>query len=323
MPLGLVSHTINIIAGPTAVGKTALALDWAEANGAEIVNADAMLFYRGMDIGTAKPSRDEMARVPHHLIDIQPVREAYSIKEYVAAARAVVLDIFNRNKAVLVVGGSGFYLRCFYAPVVDGIEPDPQVRATVEQLEAIDGLPGLLKRLDSMNPKGTGKLHRENPRRVARALERCLISGKSLLELEESFAALPGPFDDFEKRSVLLLRPNDDLHPRVMARTTEMLRLGLVDEVRSLRNDGLEENSPAANSIGYRETLAWLDHNDGVREDSHPLDGPLSEEDLSEAIQLSTRRLIAKQRKWFRNQFEPDLVINGDPSLETLPFIAG
>lgn len=306
MPLRLVSHIINILAGPTAVGKTAIALDWAEAHGAEIVNADALLFYRGMDIGTAKPSREEMARVPHHLIDIRPVREAYSIKDYVTAAQTVVADLAQRGKKILVVGGSGFYLRCFYAPVVDGIEPDPAIRAQVEQLEAEAGLVGLLEQLDALNPDGTGELHRENPRRVARALERCLISGKTLRELEADFAAHPGPFDAFAKRSVLLLRDNTELHPRVEQRTQAMLDAGLIDEVQRLRADGLEENSPAANSIGYRETLAWLDAG------SHDRDA------LAEAINLSTRRLIAKQRKWFRNQFAPDLIIEGDATAEAL-----
>lgn len=308
MHLQPVSHIINILAGPTAVGKTALALAWGEANGAEIVNADALLFYRGMDIGTAKPSHEEMARAPHHLIDIQPVREAYSIKDYVAAAQAVVADIFARGRKVLVVGGSGFYLRSYYAPVVDGIEPDPAIRAEVEQLEAAEGLPGLLARLDALNPGGTGKLHRENPRRVARALERCLISGKTLSELEADFAALPGPFDAFEKRSVLLLRDNEELHPRVELRTKAMLADGLVDEVKRLRAEGMEENSPAANSIGYRETLAWLDAG------STDLDA------LAGEISLSTRRLIAKQRKWFRNQFTPDQVVDGSARAADLVF---
>lgn len=303
MPLNSVSHTINILAGPTAVGKTALALDWAEAHGAEIVNADALLFYRGMDIGTAKPSQEEMARVPHHLIDIRPVREAYSIKDYVEAAQTVVADIFARGQKVLVVGGSGFYLKSYFAPVVDEIEPDPAVRAEVQRLEAETGLPGLLSRLDELNPEGTGALDRDNPRRVSRALERCLISGKTLAELEADFAALPGPFDQYAKRSVLLLRDNAELHPRVDARTKAMLEVGLVDEVRRLRKEGLEENPPAANSIGYRETLAWLDSG------SADLDG------LAETISLSTRRLIAKQRKWFRTQFEPDQLIEGEADM--------
>lgn len=152
MPIRPVSQTINILAGPTAVGKTALALDWAAAHGAEIVNADALLFYRGMDIGTAKPSTAELSRVPHHLIDIRPVCAAYSIKDYVVAAQTVVSDIFARGKRVLVVGGSGFYLRSFFAPVVDEIEPDPAIRAEVQQWEAAAGLPGLLARLDALNP---------------------------------------------------------------------------------------------------------------------------------------------------------------------------
>lgn len=300
MPLGSVSHTINILAGPTAVGKTALAIEWATAHGAEIVNADALLFYRGMDIGTAKPTAAERARVPHHLIDIRPVREAYSIMDYVESAQAVVADIVARGKKVLVVGGSGFYLKSYFAPVVDELEPDPAIRDEIRRLETASGLPGLLARLDALNPAGTGKLDRDNPRRVTRALERCLISGQTLAELEAEFANLPGPFDGYAKRSVLLLRDNAELHPRVDARTTAMLEGGLIDEVQRLCAEGLEENPTAANSIGYRETLAWLDEGGG------DLDA------LAQAINLSTRRLIAKQRKWFRTQFKADQVIEGD-----------
>ncbi len=310
MHISPVSRTINIIAGPTAVGKTALALDWAEANGAEIVNADALLFYRGMDIGTAKPSAAEMARIPHHLIDIQPARAAYSIKEYVDAAQAVVADIFARGKKVLVVGGSGFYLRSYFAPVVDGIEPDPVIRAEVQQLEAKGGVTALLAKLDALNYEGTGALDRDNPRRVARALERCLISNKTLAALEADFANLPGPFDNYAKRSVLLLRDNAELHPRVEQRTRAMLAASLVDEVKRLRAEGLEENPPAANSIGYRETLAWLNAGTG------------NIDALAEDINLSTRRLIAKQRKWFRTQFAPDLIIEGDAELSQLGLFA-
>ncbi|MBK1859044.1 tRNA (adenosine(37)-N6)-dimethylallyltransferase MiaA [Cerasicoccus arenae] len=299
------SHIINILAGPTAVGKTALALEWATAHGAEIVNADALLFYRGMDIGTAKPSPEELARVPHWLINIRPVHQSYSIKEYVTDAQAAVADIIRRDKKVLIVGGSGFYLRSYFAPVVDDLEPSPTIRAEVQQLEAQGGLTAMLDRLDTLNPEGTRQLDRNNPRRVARALERCLISGQTLAALETDFAAKPGPFDAYVKRSVLLLRGNDDLHARVTARTKGMLDAGLVDEVRRLKS-WLEENPAAGSSIGYRETLAWLDA------------GEAQHDELSEAIQLSTRRLIAKQRKWFRNQFTPDLIIEGDADASAL-----
>jgi len=293
-----VSHTIHILAGPTAVGKTALALAWAEANDAEIVNADALLFYQGMDIGTAKPSHEERARVPHHLIDLCPVRASFSIKEYVSEAQRVMTDIFARGKRALVVGGSGFYLKSFFAPVADDLEPDPVVREGIAHLEAQAGLPGLLAELDRLNPAGTGRLDRQNPRRVARALERCRVSGQSLLELEAAFAAAPSPFAAHPKRTALLLRPNEELHPRVAARTRSMLEAGLVDEVRRLRAEGLEQNPTAARSIGYRETLAWLD-------------APATDQEaLAEAINQSTRQLIAKQRKWFRNQLTPDQVID-------------
>lgn len=294
-----------MLAGPTAVGKTALALRWAKEHGAQILNADALLFYRGMDIGTAKPSRAEQAQVPHHLIDILPPAEPMTVKRYTQMAEQAVEAITRTHKCpVLVVGGSGFYLKSFFEPVADTVEPDAAVRAGVDALET-EGLAALLAALHKASPDGTGSVDLLNPRRVARALERCLITGKSIPALEADFASQPRPFAGYDKRLCLLLAPNETLHPRIEARTTAMLAHGLIDETRTLLEAGIERNPAAASAIGYRETIAYLKGR-AQQTSRSALPAPTSPAELAAQINLNTRRLVAKQRKWFRTQVRAD-----------------
>ncbi len=278
-----------MLTGPTAVGKTALALDWAEANDAEILSCDASLFYRGMDIGTAKPTAAERARVPHHLIDVCAVRERMDVAKYVAMARAAADDIAARGRRVLVTGGSGFYLKAFFGPVADEVAVPPGLRAEIEARLEREGLGALLADLRSLNPGGLGDLDVQNPRRVTRALERCRASGKTLAELAADFAARPGPFADWAVRAVILEREPEELRERIVRRVEAMLRDGLVEEVRRLRPEGIEENPSAASAIGYRETLAMLR-------------GEMPEQELAAQIALNTWKLVRKQRTWFRTQ---------------------
>ncbi len=283
------SQTLYVLTGPTAVGKTELALGWAEARGAEILSCDASLFYRGMDIGTAKPSAAERARVRHHLIDVCEVRERMDVARYVELARAVVEELAARGRPILVTGGSGFYLKSFFAPVVDEVEVAPELRAEIEAKLAREGLESLLEELRALNPAGLGGLDTRNPRRVTRALERCRASGRTLVELAAEFAARPGPFAGWRLRTVLLERRPEELRERVERRVRAMLREGLVEEVRRLRAEGIEENPSAAAAIGYRETLAMLR-------------GELPEAELAPLIALNTWKLVRKQRTWFRTQ---------------------
>ncbi|WOO39287.1 tRNA (adenosine(37)-N6)-dimethylallyltransferase MiaA [Rubellicoccus peritrichatus] len=291
--------SIYIITGPTAVGKTALAIQWALAHDAEIVSCDSLLFYRGMDIGTAKPTIEEQAKVPHHLIDISSVSTQFNVHDFTQAARKVVLDIQSRGKRVLVTGGSGFYLKSFYAPVSDQYEPSEAVRTEIHELEFNGGLDAVVERLKQLNPDGVGELDLLNPRRVNRALERCLVSGKSLLEMRAEFDQTKGPFYEWTKRSCLLMRSKESLAKRIETRTHAMLAEGLADEVRQLVSDGIDRNVSASHAIGYRETLAWLDSGQELG-------------DLEASINQNTRRLVARQMKWFRNQFKADRIVDLD-----------
>jgi tRNA dimethylallyltransferase len=283
------TRVLHVLTGCTAVGKTELALRWAEANGAEIVSCDSLLFYRGMDIGTAKPTRAELARVPHHLIDVCEPGDAMDVTRFVALVRAAIDGIHRRGRAVLVVGGSGFYLKAFFGPVADEVAVPAALRAEVlAQLER-EGLESLVLELQRVNPGGLGTLDVRNPRRVTRALERCRASGRTLAELQAEFAAQPGPFADFAVQLTELVREPGDLAHRIVARVEQMLAAGLVGEVRALLARDLKRNPSAAKAIGYRETLDFLE-------------GRLREGELAAAIARNTRALVKKQRTWFKTQ---------------------
>lgn len=285
---------LHIISGPTAVGKTEYALSYAEEHNAEIVSCDALLVYRGMDIGTAKPSSEEQLRVKHHLIDVNPVDQPYDIVNYATAAGAAVTSIIKRGKSVVVVGGSGFYLKSFFAPVVDTVEVSDEIRENVAQLYEVEGLEGLLADLHRRSPEGLGNLDTLNPRRVQRALERCMASGRSLPDLQAEFAARPEPYGDYKKNFILLERDPDELRERVARRVDQMIAKGLIEEVDQLLSLGIEQNPGAASAIGYRETLSYLK-------------GDMDRETLIQEIIQNTNHLVKKQRTWFRTQIrEPD-----------------
>lgn len=286
---------LHVLTGPTAVGKTEWALRWAEEQGAEIVSCDSLLFYRGMDIGTAKPTAVEQARVPHHLIDMCAVTERSDVTHYVAKARGAVDAIAGRGRAVLVTGGSGFYLKSFFAPVADDIVVSGELRAEVAALPRAE----VLARLTELNPGGLGALDVANPRRVTRALERCIASGKTLAVVTDEFARKPGAFADWQVQLTRLDREPQDLDRRIEARVAAMLHAGLVEEVRRLRGEGLEKNPSAALAIGYRQVRAMLD-------------GELPEAELAMAIAKNTRALVKKQRTWFRTQLPAHRVLAAD-----------
>jgi tRNA dimethylallyltransferase len=296
LPAMPMSHSgvLHVLTGCTAVGKTEWALRWAEARGAEIVSCDSLLFYRGMDVGTAKPSAAELARVPHHLVDLCDLGDRMDVTRYVARTRTVLAEIAARGRSALVVGGSGFYLKAFFSPVADEVAVPAPLRAEVAALP----LAVALDRLRALNPSGLETLDTANPRRVARALERCLASGRTLAELAEEFARQPAPFADWAVKLARIDRAPEELGRRIEARVAAMLRAGLVDEVRRLLSLGLTENPSAARAIGYRETIDVLA-------------GRLPVCDLASVIVKNTRALVKKQRTWFRTQLPPHRVVDG------------
>lgn len=277
------------------MGKTELALAVAERLGAVILSCDAYCVYRGMDIGTAKPSAKERARVPHEGIDLVPVSEPFSIDRYLEASRACLQRAQDEGRPVLVAGGSGFYLKSFFSPVMDTIPVSVNVRERVAAIERAEGLGGLQIALRACGSvaKAVG-FDWDNPRRVSNALERCLASGRSLDAVQSAFFARPEPYPEHRKIVCLLEREVEALHARIVQRVDAMLAAGLINEVRALREEGLASNPTAEAAIGYRETLAYLR-------------GEIaSEAALRDLIIIHTRQLARKQRTWLRRQIPVD-----------------
>ncbi|PWU06816.1 MAG: tRNA (adenosine(37)-N6)-dimethylallyltransferase MiaA [Verrucomicrobia bacterium] len=295
---------LYFLTGPTASGKTALGIEWAKKNDAEILSCDSLLFYKGMDIGTAKPSPEEREGVRHYGIDMGSVDKPFNVKNYIDFSKQVVDEVYARGKKLLVLGGSGFYLKSFFAPVVDDLEISETISNHVLSLYEEQGLEGIVNELLKINPESVGDLDLHNPRRVQKALMRCLGTGKNLFELKDSFDNQKEPFSDFEKKICILDRDNPFLYERIRRRVFHMLDCDLISEVKELLKQGIEKNPSAASAIGYRETIRWLKS------------GHENRDDLAEAIILSTNQLVAKQRKWFRTQIKNAKIINlEDPGL--------
>jgi tRNA dimethylallyltransferase len=258
------------VVGPTAAGKSALSIALAQARGGEIVNADSMQLYRGMDIGTAKVTVAERAGVPHHLLDIWDVTVTASVAEYQRLARAAVDEI----STPILVGGSGLYIR---AVLEDFAFPgtDPAIRARLEA-ELSDGAP-LYERLQQLDPSAAAKILPSNGRRVVRALEVIELTGRPFT------ASLPSPTPVYE--SVQIGIDRDDLDERVDRRVDLMWDAGLVAEVAGL--DGLRDGLTASRALGYQQALAQLD-------------GRLTEAEARAETKRATRRFVRRQRSWFK-----------------------
>lgn len=301
---------LHIVTGPTAVGKTELTLRWAEANNAEILSCDSLLFYQGMDIGTAKPTKEERSRVAHHGIDLVPPSEAFNVARYIEVAKHAIEDIASRGKSILITGGSGFYLKAFFAPVVDPLVIPQEIEMEVDKLYDCEGLNGVVSRLRQVSPEDTDRVDLCNPRRVIPALKRCLASGCSISELQARLREAPLPFANLPKTGVLLQRDRSIIRKRITERTRAMLQAGLIDEVTRLREMGFEQNPSACGSIGYREVIDMQN-------------GSLTEETLESTISLHTDQLVSKQLKWFRTQLPKLHPLNLDhPGLIEDPLVA-
>ena len=280
---------LNILTGPTAVGKTEAALSWAEKNNAEILSCDSVCVYRGMDIGSAKPTTEQQQRVRHHGIDLVEPTVRYSVTQYITYAQDTVRDIQSRNKNILITGGSGFYLAAFFGPVSDDLMVNDATINEVRQLQE-QGLDALLRRLQEIEQRPLPEwLDQKNPIRVAKALERRLSSEQSLDEIREEFLLKKSPFEGFTVKTVLLERPDEEFRTRISQRTHAMLKEGLIEEAEKLLSLNLDPELPSARAVGYRATMDWLADGKKVA-----LDG------LAERINLDTWALVRKQRKWFK-----------------------
>jgi tRNA dimethylallyltransferase len=275
------SGPVLAVVGPTAAGKTELALAVAERLGAEVVSADAMLVYRGMDIGTAKPTPEDRARVPHHLVDLVDPGEEFSVARFQPLARSAIAEVVGRGRLPLLVGGSGLY---FHAVVDDFVFPptDPAVRSRLEAEAAHTGLPELYARLAAADPAAAARIQPGNLRRTVRALEVMELTGRPFSSFR---AAMDDPVSRYDLTVVGLDPGPELLRARVAERVEAMARAGLVDEVRRLAERPLSRT--ARQALGYRELLDAMEQGSPVA-------------DALEAVVRRTRAYARRQLAWFR-----------------------
>jgi tRNA dimethylallyltransferase len=268
------------VVGPTAAGKSALSLDLARELDGEVVNADSMQLYLGMDIGTAKLPVAQRQGVRHHLLDIWDVRQTASVAEYQRLARAAVDDVLARARVPLLVGGSGLYVKA----VLDDLDfpgTDPRLRAELEAELAATGPEPLYERLRAADPAAAAAILPSNGRRIVRALEVIALTGAPFT------ARLPAPRPAYRSVQLAVDRDAPDLDERIAVRVEEMWAAGLVDEVRGLVGRGLREGRTARAALGYQQVLAHLA-------------GELSEPGAHAETIRATRRFVRRQRSWFR-----------------------
>ena len=278
------------LAGPTACGKTDVSLVLAGRLHAEIVALDSMTLYRGMNIGTAKPSIAERTRIPHHLIDVLDLHEEFSLSQYLQAAEAACRQIVARGKRPLFVGGTGLYLRGVLRGVFEGPAADWDLRRELEDRLQQRGPQSLHSELSQVDPTTAARLHPNDARRVIRALEVFQLSGRPLSEHQLQG---PLPLDERTPHVYWLSPPRNWLYERIDNRVDQMARSGLLDEVNELMRRPLPLSHTARQALGYKEVMDWLE--------VAGLDQDALSPDVIELIQTRTRQFAKRQHTWFRN----------------------
>jgi tRNA dimethylallyltransferase len=302
------------LAGPTACGKTAVSMRLAERLQAEIIALDSMTLYRGMDIGTAKPSVEEQSRVRHHLIDILDPHEEFSLAEYLSEAEAACRGIISRGHIPLFVGGAGLYLRGLLRGVFEGPPADWEIRQRLESLAQSKGPNLLFDQLQRVDPASAKRLHPNDQRRIIRALEVFEILGQTLSSLQQQGLR---PYEERPPHVYWLSPPREWLYRRIDDRVETMLALGLVNEVRNLITRPQPLSHTASQGLGYKEIIGWLQSNppDEIAMATTATDDEFrsSVKQLKDLIQTRTRQFAKRQMTWFRNLSEcHPIVITGN-----------
>ncbi len=288
------------IAGPTAVGKSAVALALAEQIGGEIISVDSMQVYRGLDVGTAKPSVTERARVPHHLIDVVELDEPFDAAKFVARAQQAVAEIQSRGRIPIFCGGTGLYFKAF----LDGLgEAPPSDEKLRTELEAAP-LAELLRELAQRDPATHATIDRQNPRRVVRAVEVIRLTGKPFSEQRADWKS---EAQNLKSEVIQVLSRNTaDLHARTNTRVDKMFAGGLVEETRRLLDHGLAQNKTALQAIGYRQVVEHLR-------------GERSLPETIELVKIKTRQFAKRQMTWFRKHANAQWIeLNPNDSVEAI-----
>lgn len=269
-----------IILGPTATGKSSLAIKLAKEHNGEIISADSMQVYRGMDIGTAKPTKEEQQDIPHHLIDVKDPDEPWTVSDFTSRANELISDLHREGKLPIMVGGTGLYLNSFLEGYSFPIsEANPELRARLEKEEA----PALWERLNKVDPDAAGKISKNDKKRIVRALEVFEGTGKMISKLQKR-----SPIT--EKYDVIMVGLNmerEKLYERINERVDKMIGAGLAGEVKTLLSKGYNRKLTSMQALGYKE---MIDHLEGKR--------PLNE--TVDLIKQKTRNFARRQMTWFR-----------------------
>jgi tRNA dimethylallyltransferase len=296
---------IVAVTGPTASGKTALAIELAKRLDGEIISCDSMQIYRGMDIGTAKPTKDELAQVPHHLIDILPSDAPYSCSDYVKDAERAVEDIVSRGKLPIFCGGTGLYLdRFLKGGNDDGAACDEALRAELWRFYEEKGVDALHEKLVALDPIAAKAIHKNNVKRVIRAIEICLVTGEKKSDIDKKNSEVT---DKYDHRVITLAFENRELlYERIEKRVDQMVSEGLLEEIKRLMADGVFERSvTAAQAIGYKEFFSYLR-------------GEASLESCIDELKMATRRYAKRQLTWFSGKdYAKKVFVDDGKSLKT------
>ena len=290
----MTNHKIPVIAvaGPTASGKSALALRLCRDYDGELISCDSMQIYKGMDIGTAKPSLRERSEIPHHLIDICEPNVDFSAAAFAELAAKAIADVHARGKTPILCGGTGLYLDSVLKGVNFGeMDSDPDYRAELFAFAEKEGALALHEKLIALDPEAAKNIHPNNIKRVVRALEICRLSGMTKTEWDQNAVKNESPYS----ACILALdyKNRENLYARIHMRVDEMFGMGLEDEVRSLLNAGyLSPDTTAGGAIGYKELLGYLR-------------GEMTKEEAANAIKTATRHYAKRQLTWFRRN--PDI----------------
>lgn len=287
---------IDVLIGCTAAGKTAVALELARRIDAEIVSVDSMLIYRGMDIGTGKPTAAQREQVPHHLIDVREPHEPFSVAEYLELADAAIAEIRRRGRAVLAVGGTALYLKALLYGLFAGPSRDPALRQHIREQAKRDGTAALHAQLARLDPDSARRIHPNDLRRIERALEVYHVTGRPISEHQQQWEARR---TRYRVRMFGLARQREDLHQRINRRVVQMIQAGWVEELRELLSQAQPMSQQARQALGY-----------GIL--AEHLAGQISLDEAVERVKIATRQFAKAQRTWFR-RFDPVTWINVGP----------
>ena len=281
-------HTAILLMGPTASGKTELAVSLCKRFPCDIISVDSALVYRGMNIGTAKPDGDTLRRAPHRLIDIRDPEESYSAGDFVRDARLEMRDIVSAGRIPLLVGGTMMYFRALTEGIAELPSADASIRSQIDALAEESGWPAVHAQLREVDAAAAARINPNDSQRLQRALEVYRASGKSLTDWQRE--AESPPDDVYYLKIGLTIEPRELLHERIAARLSQMVQNGFVEEVRELRQrPGLDRDSPAMRSVGYRQFWSYLE-------------GECELDEAKQKALFATRQLAKRQLTWLRSE---------------------